>query len=51
MRYFFGALVLFALLISPLAVGCSSKLSEKQTPVKATDDGGAESPVNNADNP
>lgn len=51
MRTFFRTFFVLAVLISPLAIGCSSQQSEKDTPIQATDEGGTDSPVNDAENP
>jgi hypothetical protein len=42
---------LLAVFVSPFAVGCSSQLTDEETPMEATDDASTEAPVNDADNP
>ncbi len=53
MRLFLRLSILCMLFAMPVFVGCSSNLSEEETPIVASDedDGGAETPVSDPENP
>ena len=51
MNSLFRGFLLLALLLPPLAMGCSSQLSEEETPIVASDEEEANAPVSDPENP
>jgi hypothetical protein len=51
MRFLLRGFLLSTLLLTPLAMGCSSQLSEEETPVIASDEDESETTTSDPENP